>query len=105
MEITIHKVYGSENESLDKVTGELFEYAGYQFCLCVIDSRYTAIELSTGYKANTLCIDPPNLQALKDSFSYKTKQEYRKYISQAKKSLKQMGFKLPINKKIIVDEN
>ena len=113
--ITIVRAYNPDlskalKVELQEVSGYLYEYNGLQFCICLCDGFWYAIELRTGHSAavyereindsDEYCIEEiKRMMALKSTF------EYTKALVACETFMQRMGFDVPINKKVTTDES
>jgi hypothetical protein len=86
--------------------GTLYEYEGYQLCICLFDNCWFAIELSTGFSMyrvdrNYVFTDEETIKKLKKKIHTKTGKQIQPAIEKtALPKIKKFGLRLPINERI-----
>lgn len=112
--ITIKRAYNpdlvKENVLLMEISGFLYEYKGLQFCICLSDGFWYAIELSTGHSAadyarelndsDEYCIDK-----IKEIMTRRDKSQYERGLKSCEAFMQSKGFTIPINEKIKTDDS
>ena len=102
MEITIKM---ATPKRIKKITGELFEAHGYQFCIGFTEDRLAGIELSTGQ--NAVCSDN---YYTRDKIKYlireKSKDQFDKAVKHAIENIEnKYHYPFPLNEKVIILSN
>lgn len=81
--------------------GELFECHGLQFCLTVFDGLMNAIELSTGFRSDSVPIGNGCYKIIKERISNRKKESYEVGLNRAKNLLEMKCISFPVNRPVI----
>ena len=81
--------------------GELFECHGLQFCLTVFDGLLNAIELSTGFRSDSVAIGNECYERIKKRISNRKKKSYEVGLNSTKSLLEVKCIPFPVNRPII----
>ena len=81
--------------------GELFECLGLQFCLTVFDGLLNAIELSTGFRSDSVAIGNECYERIKKRISNRKKKSYEVGLNSTKSLLEVKCIPFPVNRPII----
>ena len=81
--------------------GDLFECYGLQFCFTPFDGLMNAIELSTGFRTDSVPIEIGCYKKLEEKIRNRTKDAYEKALLDAKKILEEVNCPFPVNRRII----
>lgn len=81
--------------------GDLFECYGLQFCFTPFDGLMNAIELSTGFRTDSVPIEIGCYKKLEEKIRNRTKDTYEKALLDARRILEEKGETFPINRRIM----
>lgn len=81
--------------------GELFECHGLQFCLTCFDGMLNAIELSTGFRSDSVSVGDNCYEIIKERIKNRRRKSYETALKEAKKILSGNYIPFPVNRRVI----
>lgn len=112
--ITVKRAYNPDlvrqKVLLKKTIGYLYEYNDLQFCICLCNGIWHAIELSTGHSAADYTrefddSDEYCIEKIKEIMTRRDKSQYERGLKSCEAFMQSKGFTIPINEKIKTDDS